>query len=113
MDIYKTNLFPFVCGDALVGKTVKMTIKKVVIEKVFNKSTKKDEDKVMLLFEQTPKPLILNKTNAKRLGKKYGRETDQWPGHVVELYSKKSQLLANCIIPSGSIPLAKKCRNSL
>lgn len=89
MDIYKTDLFKFVSGDMVKDRPATMTIKEVKIEALPSIKTGKEENKVILCFEESKKPLILNATNAKRLAKLFGRDTDAWAGQVVELYSEE------------------------
>lgn len=40
----------------------------------------------ILFFHEFPKGLVLNKTNAKRISKLYGGQTDDWIGKRVTLY---------------------------
>ena len=89
MDIYKTDLFKFVSGDMVKDRPATMTIKEVKIESLPSIKTGKEENKVILCFEESKKPLILNATNAKRLAKLFGRDTDTWAGQVVELYAEE------------------------
>lgn len=87
MNIYKTNLFKYIAGDSLVGKSVPMTIDRVVIEEVEGQNGKK-EDKLVVYFAESAKGMILNKTNAKRIAKLFTGETDEWKGKIVELYTE-------------------------
>jgi len=87
MNIYKTNLFKYIAGDSLVGKNVVMTIDRVVNENVEGQSGK-TEEKQVLYFSESKKGMILNKTNAKRIARLYGPETDDWKGIAIELYTE-------------------------
>lgn len=87
MDIFKTDLFKFVSGDMLDGKTVMMTIRAVELEKVTGPQG--ENEKPMVYFQGSKKPLILNKTNAVKLYKALGRETTAWHGAKVELYPEE------------------------
>lgn len=87
MNIYKTNLFKYIAGDSLVGKSVAMTIDRVVMENVPTRNGK-DEEKLVLYFSESKKGMILNKTNAKCIGKLFGPETDAWQGKVIELFTE-------------------------
>jgi hypothetical protein len=89
MDLYKTDLFPYIQGEALVGKPpVPLTMTTVSVEKVpSNRGV--EETKYILYFKETKKGLILNKTNAARIIALYGRETDDWAGERIALYSEK------------------------
>lgn len=87
MNIYKTPLFKYIAGDSLVGKSVPMTIDRVVVEEVEGQGGKK-EDKLVLYFVESQKGMILNKTNAKRIAKLFTGETDDWKGKTIELYTE-------------------------
>jgi hypothetical protein len=86
MNIYKSSLFKYIAGDSLKGKSVPMTIDRVVNEDVSNSD--KTEEKQVLYFVESKKGMILNKTNAKRIARLYGPETDDWKGIVIELYTE-------------------------
>lgn len=86
MNIYKSSLFKYIAGDSLKGKSVTMTIERVVNEDVSNSDGK--EEKQVLYFVESKKGMILNKTNAKRIARLYGPETDDWKGIVIELYTE-------------------------
>lgn len=50
---------------------------------------REDDDpdyKFVIKFEEFDKPMVLNSTNIKRLGKALGDETDGWKGGQVTLY---------------------------
>lgn len=87
MNIYKTNLFKYIAGDSLVGKSVPMTISRIAMEEVEGQNGKKEE-KLVMYFAESKKGMILNKTNAKRIGRLFGPETDDWQGNVIELYTE-------------------------
>ena len=68
-------------GDEEIPVTVK-GIKKVNV-------ARDDEDpeyRWTVLFNEFPKPMVLNITNLKRMGKALGDDTDGWPGNQVLLY---------------------------
>jgi hypothetical protein len=46
----------------------------------------KKDKKPIVYFEGITKGLVLNKTNAKRIVKLYGNETDNWIGKTITLY---------------------------
>ena len=88
MDIYKTNLFPYVTGDSLAGKEATVTMTTVTEESL--PSTKGgQESKYILRFKESSKGLILNRTNAKVIAGLYGSETDGWAGQRITLYSER------------------------
>ena len=55
--------------------------------------------KSVVFFSETPKGLVLNKTNAKAIASLYGDESDDWAGNKIRLYAtevdfKGEQMLA-------------------
>ena len=68
----------------LNNRTVKVTIDKVIFEEIGQNRDKKP----VVLFEKVKKGMVLNKTNAKRIGKMYGEQMDNWSGKEIELYSE-------------------------
>ena len=86
INIYQTELFQYIAGDSLVGKRVAVTIRRVERENVVGHGGK-TEPKILVYFQESKKGLILNKTNAKTLGKAFGKMTDGWGGKKVILYS--------------------------
>jgi len=87
MNIYKTNLFPYIIGDSLVDKNVTLTMVNVATEKIMTHNNK-SEDKLVLYFKESDKGLILNKTNCKTIATLYGPETEDWNGKPITLYSE-------------------------
>ena len=88
MNIYKSNLFPYIAGDSLVERSVTLTMTKIQAEKLATQGGQ-PEEKLVLYFEETPKGLVLNKTNAKTIARAYGGETAEWAGQQLELYSER------------------------
>ena len=89
MKIYQTKLFPYVAGDSLVGRNVPVTIKSFSQEMITGEHGQ--EEGYILYFNESPKGLILNKTNAKAIAAAYGDETDDWVGKPVVLYSERGK----------------------
>lgn len=87
MNIFKTELFPYIEGQSLVGKSVTLTMTTVTTEMLKNRQGR-DEKKYILYFQETPKGLVLNKTNAKRIANLYGAETDAWAGKRITIYAE-------------------------
>lgn len=70
-------------NQKLFRKTLSITGEEVV---VFNEDDPdKEERKIVLDFEETKFRLVLNKTNAGILAKKYGDESGHWVGHHIQL----------------------------
>lgn len=91
MNIYKSNLFPYITGDSLVGKSVTLTIINFdEAELPRGDQSDKVEEKYLLSFRETKKKLILNKTNAKVLISARGPETDKWIGCKVKLFAQRT-----------------------
>lgn len=88
MDIYKTELFPYIEGGQLNGKQFELTIKSVSEDELPNHKGLM-EKKYVVHFKETEKGLVLNKTNAKTIINLYGRETNDWAGKRVTLYAEK------------------------
>jgi len=59
----------------------------VTIESISMAKLQGDEEKPCLYFRETPKGLILNKTNSNTITELYGDETDDWHGERIRLYS--------------------------
>lgn len=71
-----------------VGKELVVTIKKTMIDKVKDEKGK-EKDCFVCYFDESDKPMILNKTNCKRIGKLYGDFIEEWPGKKIQLFSTK------------------------
>lgn len=89
-DLAKSDKYEFLEGWMLFGKKdVVLTIKGHMADGVFNPSTNKTKEQDQLLFEETPKKLILNKTNLKTcVGLFGGSETNDWIGRRIAVYSE-------------------------
>lgn len=88
MNVYEdAGLFPYLSGEMLQGREVTLTIRDVRRETVT--SDRGSEQKLAVVFQERPKPLLLNKTNAKRLAKLFGPETTRWTGQRVTLYPEE------------------------
>lgn len=44
------------------------------------------EDRVVLKFNKAKKRMVLNKTNATTIAKKFGSETDAWKGKTITVF---------------------------
>jgi hypothetical protein len=80
-------LFPndYIAAHDLRGKDVTKTIKSVTVEKL-RMTGGRVEKKPVVQFSDTPKKLVLNKTNAKVVAAHHGTDTDKWAGKKVTLY---------------------------
>lgn len=85
VNIFSSAMFEFLSAEMLPndGRTVSLTIKGVAEEKITG--PRGESVKVIVSFNERPKRLILNKTNALALARVLGPETDAWRGAVVVL----------------------------
>lgn len=84
-----SQLFPskYVKAADLNGKTVTLTIAKLVVEELGHGAEK--ERKPILYFKNATKGLVLNRTNAMTIAGLYGDEADEWPGKRISIYPTK------------------------
>ena len=66
-------------------KDATVTIASVAMETLTRPGGNK-EDKLVMTFEGAKKKLVLNKTNAIRVARLYGNDTDDWRGKTITLY---------------------------
>src|SRR4026209_2145377 len=80
-----SQLFPskYVKAADLNGKTVTLTIAKLVVEELGHSAEK--EKKPVLYFQKATKGLVLNRTNAMTIAGLYGDEADDWPGKRISI----------------------------
>ena len=87
MNIFKTELFPYIQGDMLKDiDRLTLTIRYVRMEQVTN--DRGEQTKPVVFFQERPKGLVLNKTNARVIAGLYGPETDTWSGKRINLYAE-------------------------
>jgi hypothetical protein len=81
-----SQLFPskFVKAADLNGKTITLTIAKLVVEELGHGNEK--ERKPVLYFQKATKGLVLNRTNTMTIAGLYGDESDDWPGKRISIY---------------------------
>lgn len=87
INIFDTDMFPYLEGEELLNKTLTLTIKDIRPEKLRNNAGK-EETKEVLFFIESPKGFVLNKTNAKRIATLYGKQTGGWEGKQITLYTE-------------------------
>lgn len=94
MDYGLGFLGEYITAAELVGKTPTLTINKITLEKV--ESLKGDEDgggkmkdKIVIYFAESKsgRGWLLNRTNAEALKEMWGRETNDWIGHKITLFT--------------------------
>lgn len=80
-------LFPNLEGWMLTGKPdTTLTLRNV--EKTELVTDRGRAEKWALVFQESPKTLLLNKTNVKKLIQGLGPDTDHWTGARVTLYAQ-------------------------
>jgi hypothetical protein len=73
----------------LKDREPRLKVGKVEVAELTDKSgvTKR---KYVVWFEGVTKALVINRTNAKKLADAYGKQTSNWIGQNVELYSEET-----------------------
>lgn len=104
-------MFPteYVAAIEFRGKDVSLTIAGIKKEQLQIRGGKKEE-KPVLLFKETKKKLVLNKTNASTIADMYGTAAEQWVGKKVTLYPTRTQCgrdTVDCIRIRDSRPKAE------
>ena len=99
MNIFGTNLFEYLAGEMFLDAsgnpmTVKLTVKNVEMRKISN-GRGGDEDKPVVSFDERPKLLVLNKSNARAIAAMYGGETNDWKGKKIALTAEHGAWFGN------------------
>lgn len=97
MDVMLGFLGEYISAAELVGKTVTLTIHKVTLEKVESLKGGDDDtggkmkDKIVVYFEESKsgRGWLLNRTNAEAIKELWSRETDNWLGHKITLFTQQ------------------------
>ena len=80
-DVYPSK---YVSAEDLDGEKL-VTIEKTVLEDVFNTEINATVRKPIVYFKGATKGFLVNKTNWKKIARKYGHESDAWVGQKVIL----------------------------
>jgi len=83
MNIFESDMFPYLDGEWVKDERPTLTIKSIAQEEIVNGDRR--DTKFVIHFTETKKGLVLNKTNAKIIGKLYTGETDNWMGNRISL----------------------------
>lgn len=75
----------YVSAAELMGKDVTLAIESIK-EKTLQMASGETEDKIVMTFKGAKKPLVLNRTNGKSIGKLHGPQLLKWVGKKVTLY---------------------------
>lgn len=73
----------FLKADDLKGQARVVTIKSWHVQEFENDG--KEQQKLVLAFNENERTLVVNKTNAAMIADIYGPDTDAWVGKVIEL----------------------------
>ncbi len=90
INIFKTDMFPYLEGEEIKGTTLTLTIRNMRTEELKSHKGAK-ENKEVLYFSETSKGFVLNKTNAKRIAQMYGAMTGHWEGKQITLTTEEVQ----------------------
>lgn len=106
-----SDVFPskYVKASDLNGKTVTLTIKELVVEKIGHGA--EEERKPVLYFNRATKGLVLNRTNGMTIAGLYGDESDDWTGKRISIYPTKVRAfgtMQDCIRVREEIPAQPK-----
>jgi predicted YcjX-like family ATPase len=108
------ELYPgrFIKVGDLKGRDVNMTITAVHLEEL--EGTKK-QDKGVLTFQETPKQLVLNRTNGECIKAMFGRRIADWVGKRITIYPQKieSELADLAVRVRGSPDLSADLKFTL
>jgi hypothetical protein len=75
----------------LQGDTPRCRIGKVDVENLKDKDGT-SKRRIIVYFDGVEKPLVLNRTNAKKLAEAYTEDHRKWVGVVVDLYDEDTSL---------------------
>jgi hypothetical protein len=83
------ELYPgrFLKAGEFKGRDVNLTITRVQVDEL--EGNKGKETKGIITFRETPKQLVLNKTNGLSIKAMFGRAVAEWVGKRVTLYPQK------------------------
>jgi len=99
--------YRFIAAEELDGKEVNLTITTIEWDEVYSREDKKNVKKGSIKFKETPKKLVLNKTNAKKLTEIFGSgQVEDWVGKRVCLYPTSERSFGQQI----DVIRVKKCR---
>ncbi len=101
LNMKKNDLFfsKYLKASDMDGKTATVVIERAPLETLKN-SEGKEQAKIVLYFRGAKKALALNLTNWDACAEICGDDTDDWPGHRIELYPTKTQMggkMVDCV----------------
>lgn len=102
-EVYPSN---FIAAGDLDGREVTLTVERVADKNTVKREDKTLIDKAILYFKETPRGLVLGKTNAKRLQLAHGNVMEKWVGKNVTLYPTTTEIAKSMAEQNGSPILA-------
>jgi hypothetical protein len=98
MQMKKDDVFPskYLKWSDLKGKPITVTIERAPLE-LLKSPEGKEENKIVLYFRGAKKALPLNVTNFDACADVCGADTEDWPGHAVELYPDKTKMAGKTV----------------
>jgi len=93
------EMFPskYLSAADLGGQDLIVTIKDVMSEYITDQEADEEVEKFIVLFEENPKGLMLNKTNTGTIAALYGNDTDNWIGERVTLFPTQVQYMKKMV----------------
>ena len=94
----RSDIFPskYLKCDDLQGKPINVIIERAPLE-TLKSPDGKEQNKTVLYFRGAKKALPLNITNWDACAEICGEDTDDWPGHQIELHPAKTQMAGKTV----------------
>jgi hypothetical protein len=113
MNIFESELFPYLDGEWVKETNPTLTIKSAGFEDITNGN--RTDRKLVIHFSDSQKAMVTNKTNAKMIGRLYGGYTENWVGkrialttEVITAFGKTTNAIRVVdIVPPDPIPTEK------
>lgn len=90
VNIFDSDLFPYLEGEAIKDSTLQLTIKDLKYE-ILKNHRGQEEQKPVIYFKENRKGMVLNKTNAKILAVMFGPLTGGWENKVITIHTERVQ----------------------
>lgn len=87
---YKSFNSNYIGGWTFADGDKVLTIKDVMVQNVKNEKNQNGEDKMVVIFEELDKPMVLNSTNNETISRVIGSPNfEDWVGHRVKIGTEK------------------------
>ena len=93
------------------GEMKTLTIKSTGHAEVMNQQGKKESCFVAYFEGANQKPMVLNKTNCKTIGKLYGDFTEAWTGKQITIKSERVKAFGEVVDALRVVPIVPKKRD--